>query len=184
RRSGIGAPPADVVLRGVRIGAAAQHDDRIHRPQSIVLSGRAEVAIPTGRLRDPEAPPLGEAILFAERMKALGVAEDSIVLEPNARTTLENLTLSFALGDARGFSRYAVVTDAFHLPRALALAALIGRDVEGVATDGFYDYGNFHRVGLILRESMAWWYNLGKAVAWIGLGALGWSVHDRREVVF
>ncbi|MEM6972532.1 MAG: YdcF family protein [Pseudomonadota bacterium] len=156
---------------------------RARAAAGVLRDGRADVAILTGTLNDP-AFPRGEAGLFADHMLTLGISGDAMILEPNARTTLENLRFSFALGDAAGFERYAVVTDAFHLPRALALAAFLGRDVQGLAARGFLEHGHFMRIGLILREAMAWWYNAGKVAAWHALGLIGYDDATREEMVY
>ncbi|MGF1551580.1 MAG: YdcF family protein [Paracoccaceae bacterium] len=139
----------------------------------------AEAAILTGTLNDPERPG-GEGRLLREAIAAAGISRERLFVEPNARTTLENLRLSFAIAEERGFERLAVVTDAYHLPRALALAALLGRsDVAGAASDGVREHSFFKRLGYLAREACAWWYNAAKAAVWIGLGLLGWSEAER-----
>ena len=45
-----------------------------------------------------------------------------IILEEQSRTTAENMKYSAALLRARGLQNIAVVTNAFHLPRAMRLA--------------------------------------------------------------
>jgi uncharacterized SAM-binding protein YcdF (DUF218 family) len=143
----------------------------------------AKAAILTGTLDEPGHPG-GEGRLLREAVAAAGVSRERLFVEPNARTTLENLRLSFAIAEERGFERLAIVTDAFHLPRALALAALLDRaDVAGAASDGAREHGFFLRLGYLTREAFAWWYNAGKAAAWVGLGTLGWSEAERAEVV-
>ncbi|MEO1459109.1 MAG: YdcF family protein [Pseudomonadota bacterium] len=147
-----------------------------------LFSGKAKAAIFTGALVGYDGPE-SEAFLMRQRALGAGVSVDQLYVEPQATTTLENLRFAFAMGDAQGFTRYAIVTDAFHLPRAMALASLLGRDVGGIAATGVRDLGGFHRVGYMLREAMAWWYNLGKAAAWTVLGTAGWSEAEIGEVV-
>jgi hypothetical protein len=80
--------------------------------------------------------------------------------------------------------KIALLTDAYHLERARWLAAFFGRpDVELVATDGlrFDTVGN--RVWAILREALAWWYNLGKVAAWEALAVVGLDPAERGELV-
>ncbi|MEM6488426.1 MAG: YdcF family protein [Pseudomonadota bacterium] len=161
---------------------------RVDTAVALLRDGKAQTAIFTGRFYDAAANvpvPGGEARLMRERALAAGIAAERLIAEPEARTTLENLTLSLAIGRDAGAERFAIVTDAFHLPRALALAALIGEDaVQGVAAPNFAYSSTFDRAGLLAREAMAWWYNLGKALAWWGLGLAGYSDAERAEAVW
>jgi uncharacterized SAM-binding protein YcdF (DUF218 family) len=52
----------------------------------------------------------------------LGVAEDAIVMVPGPRNTREEITALKGLVAERGWRRVGLVTSAWHLPRALALA--------------------------------------------------------------
>lgn len=170
---------------GVNPDATLDHvgRGRADTAAALIAGGKAARAIFTGTLNDP-ARPEGEAGLLRDRALRAGAPADALFLEPEARTTLENLRFAFALGDAQGAESYAIVTDAFHLPRALALAALLGRDdVTGVAAPGAREFNAFRRLGYVLREAMAWWYNLGKAAAWIGMGAAGMSEAERGAYV-
>lgn len=125
-----------------------------------------------------------EAAAMHARAVADGIDPDRLVVEPHARTTLENLALSFAIADERGFRRIAVLTDAFHLTRAAALARLLGREVVPVAAEGgLYCRPTGEQVPTLVRETLAWWYNLGKAAAWEGLGLLGWTEAERARAI-
>lgn len=149
----------------------------------LLAADAADAAILTGTLNDPEHPG-GEGRLLRDAIAEAGISRERLFVEPSARTTLENLRLSFAIAEERGFERLAIVTDAFHLPRAMALAALVGReDVAGVVSDGVSRHNLFRRIGYLARETLAWWYNAGKAALWAGLGAAGWSEDERAEVV-
>ncbi|MEO1468615.1 MAG: YdcF family protein [Pseudomonadota bacterium] len=146
---------------------------------AVLAADRARIAIFTGTAGDDVAQPRGEGGIMADAVAATGIAPERLVIEPAARTTLENLTLAFAIGDARGATTYAILTDAYHLPRAMALAGLLDREVSGVAAPNFADANLFLRLGYVLREALAWWYNLGKAAAWYALGAAGVSEAER-----
>lgn len=130
-------------------------------------------------------PLVAEAPLMRNYALALGADPARVILEPQSRTTLENLRFSFALGEAQGFESYAIVTSAFHLTRALALARLLGHgDAVGVSADPpWLRWGIFGRGGLLARETLAWWLNAAKAAGWLGLGAMGWTEAERGEVI-
>ena len=68
----------------------------------------------------------GEDITEAEAMRRFftenGIAEDRLILEEKSTDTVENLTNSFALAEANGFSNLTIVTNEFHLYRSCRLA--------------------------------------------------------------
>lgn len=124
------------------------------------------------------------ADLMAEHAMALGAPEGAVIREERAGTTFENLRFSFALADERGLGRLALVSDAYHLARAKALAAYFGHpEVELVAAPGLRMDSDSNRISSILREAMAWWYNVLKVAAWEGLGLLGLGESERAEFV-
>ncbi|MEM7497975.1 MAG: YdcF family protein [Pseudomonadota bacterium] len=155
--------------------------ERADTAAEVLRAGRAEVAIFTGTFERVDRPE-GEAGLMRNRVSASGIDTTRLFLEPAARTTLENLRFSFVLAEAQGNRSFAIVTDAYHLPRALALASLLGREnVTGVASEGLDEHGAVTRFAFLAREAMAWWYNLGKAAAWTVLGLAGVEESARGE---
>ncbi len=76
------------------------------------------------------APPC-ESHLMRDIALALGVAQASIVVEDRSRNTFENAIYTGAIIRRRGWRRIVVVTDAFHLPRALYIFRRLGLAVEG-----------------------------------------------------
>ena len=122
----------------------------------------------------------------AELMRAyaieLGAEADSLIIEPRSVSTFENLRFSFALAESRGLEHLGILTDAFHLERARHLAGYLGRaDVELVAVAGADQLRYEIYTQNIVREALAWWFNLGKVVAWEALGAAGVPVETRGE---
>jgi uncharacterized SAM-binding protein YcdF (DUF218 family) len=181
-------PPVDAVIV---LGGGMDPDGtlntigraRADAAMRLLARGDAAHAIFTGTGFAGDAAP-SEAAAMRARALARGAERERLIVEPDARTTLENLTLSFAIADRKGFGRLAVLTDAFHLTRALALARLLGRDVVPVAVDrGAGALPAAEQVPVLLRETLAWWYNLGKAAAWAGLGLLGWTEAARAKAI-
>lgn len=181
-------PPVDAVIV---LGGGMDPDGelniigraRVRSAVDLLARGDAAHAIFTG-FGCAEGDGCSEAATMRARAVADGADAGRLIIEPDARTTLENLRLSFAIADARGLRRLAVLTDAFHLARAAALARLLGREVVPVAADaGLYWLPAAEQFPLLMRETLAWWYNLGKAAAWTGLGLLGWSEAERAQVV-
>jgi len=83
--------------------------------------GRAPVVVATGARH--ERPP-GEAIVTRRLLLAAGVLDDAILVEEKSRNTRGNFV--FARGLVPGAVRVFVVTEPFHLARALYLARAEG----------------------------------------------------------
>lgn len=167
---GFSAPVQVAVVLGARLdpdGAlswAARR--RVATAVALLEAGGAERLLFSGGTRiRPEDPSA------AERMRALaedlGAPAARLLVETESHTTLENLERSCADPAVRDAARVALVSDAFHLARAWALARLIcGRGVALAAVDepGFARWSV--ETGLMhLREAAAWWVNLGRAAA-------------------
>jgi uncharacterized SAM-binding protein YcdF (DUF218 family) len=73
-----------------------------------------------------------EAVAMRQFLLALGVPEDRIVMEGKSLNTIENMRETRALV---GTARVALVTSAFHMPRALRMAGKAGLEVAAFPTD-------------------------------------------------
>jgi uncharacterized SAM-binding protein YcdF (DUF218 family) len=109
--------PGPALVRRLEWGVAVF---RARRAGHLVLSGGSTGA---------HAP--AEAHLMRDMALALGVAPDSILVEDRSRNTFENAIYTGAFIRRRGWRRIVVVTDAFHLPRALYIFRRVGLTVEG-----------------------------------------------------
>lgn len=127
----------------VVLGAAFRRDDspspalvrRARHAAELLRAGRAPRLIATGG-------PCGgsgarsEADAIAAVARAAGVGAAAILLEPAARSTLENARLSAAIMRRHGWRRALIVTDAYHMPRALMTFAACGVAATGAAVPG------------------------------------------------
>ena len=77
----------------------------------------------------PEREP--EAVTGQKMLKAFGIADARILLEPRARNTQENAQFSKALVEAQGLETgtWLLVTSGFHMPRSVGLFRRAGFDV-------------------------------------------------------
>jgi len=149
----------------------------------LLRAGRTEWLIFSGR-GEPNTSGVPSGELMRAHAIALGAPAEALIVEVKAATTFENLRFGFALAERRGFGRIAVLTDAFHLERAAALAGYFGHpDIGLIAVSGLDRDGKANRVWAIVREALAWWYNLAKVAAWEALGAAGIDVDARRELI-
>lgn len=75
-----------------------------------------------------------EAAEMAHYLQECDVNTDAILLEPHARNTHENMTLSTTLLDAQGFAgQRCVISSDYHLWRALRDAQALGIELTGIA---------------------------------------------------
>ena len=109
---GPGGAPGPALLR--RVGHAA----------ALYAAGAAGTIIATG---GPAGAHPTEASVMRRLLVGAGVPEEAVIEEDRARDTLENALFSIAILRARGLGPAIVVSDRYHLPRALMLFRLLGQ---------------------------------------------------------
>ena len=146
-------------------------------------AGQTRHLIFTGGL-DSAQEELTAAALMRAHAIALGAPPEALSTENRSISTFENLHLGFAVAEAQGFDSLAILTDAFHLERAGRLARYFGHPDSGlIATAGLAQDSFPNRIWSILREAMAWWFNLAKVAGWEALAATGVDADARRELI-
>jgi len=78
--------------------------------------------------------PPSEAEVMQRVLIGHGLDERQILLEPGSKTTFENAKNSIALMRDAGLGTAIVVTDAYHLPRAVMTFRLLGMPAQGKAS--------------------------------------------------
>lgn len=130
-------PPYDIAI----ILGAALADDGRPRPalvrrveHGVALQRRGEVPrllMSGGLVRGP----VPEARVMRELALACGLGADCVLTEDASRDTVDNVRHSLALAQRHGWRRLLVVSDAYHLPRALWIFRRYGAAAEGSAPD-------------------------------------------------
>ena len=137
-----GGGPSPTLLRRTRHGAR------------LVLAGEAPVLMVTGGV-GVHAP--AEALVMRDIAMKDGVAEDAIVIEDTATDTLSSGRACAAIMRSRGWSRALIVTDDFHLPRAVMIFRWLGVEARGSAAPGTrQDLGWRRWCYFRLRDLAAW----------------------------
>lgn len=116
-----GGKPSPTLERRARHGA-----DR-------VLAGAAPVLMVTGGVG---VHPPAEAAVMRDIALEAGLSADAIVVEETASDTLASGRACAAIMRSRGWSRALIVSDDFHLPRALRIFRWFGIEVGGSAVPG------------------------------------------------
>lgn len=96
-----------------------------------------------------------EARVMRDLALEYGVPEERVVVEDQAANTFENAAYCGDVMALRGWRRALVVTDAFHLPRALFLFRLLGIPASGDGVRDRLGEPAWRWYGAYLREAAA-----------------------------
>lgn len=88
---------------------------------------RAKIVFTGGT--DPSVPGLSEAAIAKRYFVSFGIAADRIVIEERSLTTEENARFTAQLLRPSPESRWLLVTNAFHMPRAMGVFRKVGFNV-------------------------------------------------------
>jgi uncharacterized SAM-binding protein YcdF (DUF218 family) len=97
---------------------------RVQHGASLVRSGLVKFLIVSGG-NDVEDG-ANEASAMREIALAAGISSDKIILEPKATSTFENLEFAKAILEQRKLKSVIVVTEPYHMPRAVMIARKLG----------------------------------------------------------
>ncbi len=151
--------PADAVLV---LGTSSMVDDRpnpcmaarVAEGARLVQAGLAPLMVVSGGF-DPKDG-LVEAETMAELAFGLGVSADQVRLETRATSSIENLSYSSELLAAEGRGgRMIVVTEPFHLPRAIFAAYRLGIEAQGSPSERCTERGP---LWLVREPAAVLWY--------------------------
>lgn len=129
----------------------------------IIMSG--------GQGPDEEIP---EAVAMAKYAEEEGIPKQDIIVEDKSKTTRENLIFSHRL--IKSDSRFAIVTNSYHVYRALVLAKRLGLQCigYGAKTKWYFTLNAFVRE-FIAYLTITWRLQLS-VVGCIGLGVIGLAI--------
>lgn len=125
-------PPDAVVVLGAAVVAPGEPGSAMRRRVAHAVGvmrecGAAHLVVSGGIVAAPPA----EAHLMRDLALGRGVAATAIVIEDRSRNTFENAVYTGRIMRDRGWRRVTIVTDAFHMRRALYVFRRLGLAVEG-----------------------------------------------------
>jgi SanA protein len=103
--------------------------DRVQTAANLFFAGKVEKLLMSG---DNRFVDYNEPVVMREVALSLGVPEDAIVLDYAGRRTYDTCYRAKAIF---GVTEAILVTQTFHLPRAIYLCSQLGVDSVGVAAD-------------------------------------------------
>ena len=115
-----------------------------------------------------------EAVAMAKYAEEKGISKQDIIVEDKSKTTRENLIFSHRL--MKPGSRFAIVTNSYHVYRALVLAKRLGLQCigYGAKTKWYFTLNAFVRE-FIAYLTITWRLQLS-VVGCIGLGVVGLAI--------
>ena len=166
RDNSLGSETSRRVLEGVRLYAAGL-GPRIHF---------------TGGIPDKGRPGAGEQMMALAI--AHGVPPAAASAESHSRSTLQNALFSRDVLGPEADGSVILVSDGFHLARSWLSFRWAG--YHGIQLDAATPFGDqplvmqLRRVG---RETLAWWFNLGRVAAWEAMRAVAGPDPERVEML-
>lgn len=161
-----GPPAAAIVVLGAMLGpggvAGPALVRRTRHAAALHAAGVAPVVVVTG---GPAGARPTEARVMRDVLIAEGVPGAAIVEEDRARNTLENAIFSIEILRDRGLARAVVVTDRYHLPRALMLFRLLGQEATGSGPPWGRPVDATRRLITLQREAVALPRDLARGLA-------------------
>ncbi|QNT69217.1 YdcF family protein [Defluviicoccus vanus] len=131
-KGGTDAAADAVIVLGAAVLAPGVASDalrrRIDHGLAVYFARHARYLVVSGGI---VAAPPAEATLMREIALAAGVPNERIIVEDQSRNTFENAVYVGRILRRDGLRRAVLVTDAFHLPRALYCFRRLGLAVEG-----------------------------------------------------
>jgi uncharacterized SAM-binding protein YcdF (DUF218 family) len=136
---------------------------------ALYRAGAAPLVVFTGGHPLPTNPTVQNPSSAATMAQVSGIPPHDVILEHHAQSTLQNAL--FTRPYYENDQRIIIVTETFHLPRAgVSFAAFGARDID------LYPAGRIRQGGgitLLMRETLAIWFNLGRGMIYAAGGLLG-----------
>lgn len=142
----LGAPPLAPAVPGPVLERRLNHAVAVFRERQaafLVVSGGAVASSPS------------EAEIMRTMAVAQGIDDERVVVEDRASNTFENALYTGLIIRSHNWRHVVVVTDAFHLPRALFVFRRLGLVVEGEPVKGQRGTGVLAQWRIYGREALA-----------------------------
>lgn len=127
-------------------------EERTRYAVELYRNKKVQWIICTGGTINPKFPT--EAAVACSYAAKQGVPRSSLLIEPNSRNSTDNLRFAKLLAESEQIHSYAIVSDPFHMARALLIAHSLGMDARPASTP-YTRYKKWNsQLGFWLRESL------------------------------
>ncbi len=167
-----GQAAAVVVISGPTIIADDLQGEtraRVDRGVALLEANHAPLIVMSGASSDRTARPVAE--LMGETALQAGVSEAQILVEPAARSTLQNAIFTADLPEIDPREPIILVTHRYHLPRAWASFRWAGFRMIALAAA---DSGPVDLDRSVWMEGIKWPFNIARALASSVALGMGW----------
>ena len=168
-------PQVDAIIcLGAGVDSAGRIDqastERAEACAELARAGAAPIVVFSGGPRRAGLPTAAAGM--AAVANAAGMGGALVLLEDASYSTLHNALYSLEMVAPK--ARLILVTEAFHLPRSWASFKMMGAsDLVLYPSERLRRSARGFEWGMILRESLAIWFNIARYSAWRIGGALG-----------
>ncbi len=128
--------------------------ERINHAIALYRAGSVNAIIFTGGLGWRDS--LTEAEVAGDYAQQQGVPREAILLESNSTNTFENLQNAQLLATGSQFESYLIVSDPFHMKRAMAIAGSLGMEAYSSPTRTIRWINGLTKSRAFVRESIAY----------------------------
>ncbi|MEO0913114.1 MAG: YdcF family protein [Pseudomonadota bacterium] len=149
---------------------------RVQAGVSLYEAGLAPVLLMSGGPAVSGGPAAGKEM--AKLAVAAGVPEEAILTETRSTSTLQNARFSAPILQTLGLERVIVVTEGFHMARALLSLRWAGVRASGAHVSRIFRPGSAAR--MVMREALAWPFNMARVLLWHA-GAWRGVPRERRD---
>jgi uncharacterized SAM-binding protein YcdF (DUF218 family) len=162
---GIGSP-SSFDAHGIDLGPAA---DRVMSAVEVTRENKVRNLVLGGGGNPDKPEPGAEGQVVAGWIKKWGVTEAKVIVLPGSRNTRDEAERVLALVQTNRWKRLALVTSAFHLPRAVAVFRTLDMEVVPVGCDfpaarertserPLIDWGRMDMLRIWLYEQQGWFF--------------------------
>lgn len=180
---------ADVI---VVLGAGMDPDGTLHEPSilrvqkgvTLFEAGAAPRMHFTGGRGRASGPSAGDQM--ARLAESLGVPQSAMTSEGFSQSTLQNAL--FSQEQLNGAKRIILVTEGFHLPRSWVSFTWAGdHDLALAHSTRFRNTSSppiLSQSYMVVREVIAWWFNLVRIAGWELAGLMGVDSDTRNRFLY
>nr|MBF0223643.1 YdcF family protein [Desulfobulbaceae bacterium] len=109
--------------------------DRILKGMDMVRQKQADYLVISGGSGELIGPVISESTLLRAFAVRFGIPQEKILIDANSRNTRENALMTKVLLESNNLKKTALITSAFHMPRAMGCFKAVGLSPDPIPVD-------------------------------------------------